>query len=128
MSEDHLDDLGQELHRKLARERRRAGGTRRWRCSTVLRSRVVAYAVACVANGESHGGIAVRLGLTQSTLSRWIREAGESDPGFRSVAIVPSEQKAARPLPFTVRLLTPHGFVVEGLDPELLVSLLQVLG
>ena len=89
---------------------------------------MVAYVVACVANGESHGRIAARLGLTQSTLSRWIREAAESDPGFRSVAIVPSEQKAARPLPSTVRLLTPHGFVVEGLDPELLVSLLQVLG
>ena len=128
MSEDHVDEQGQELHRKKVRERHRAGGTHRWRCSADLRTQVVAYAGACVANGESHGGIAVRLGLTQSTLSRWIREAGESDLGFRSVAIVPSGQKAARPLLSTLRLLTPHGFAVEGLDPELLLSLLQVLG
>jgi len=88
----------------------------------------VAYAATCTVDGESHGRIATRLALTQSTLSRWIREAGDSDPGFRSVAIVPSEQKAASPLPSTVRLITPHGFILEGLDPELVVSLLQVLG
>ena len=86
------------------------------------------YAATCTVGGEAHGRIAARLGLTQSTLSRWIREAGDSDPGFRSVAIVPSEQKAGRPLPSTVRLLTPNGFVVEGVDPDLLVSLLRVLG
>ena len=126
MSDDHIEKQGQHLHDKLDGERQSAGGSHRWRCTADLRSRVVAYALACVADGESHARIAVRLGLTQSTLSRWIRGAGESDPGFRSVAIVPSEQKAARPL--TVRLLTPHGFIVEGLDSELLVSLLQVLG
>lgn len=31
-------------------------------------------------------------------------------------------------MPSAVRLLTPRGFIVEGLDPELLVSLLRVLG
>jgi len=31
MSEDHTDEPGQELHRKLARERRRAAGPHRWR-------------------------------------------------------------------------------------------------
>ena len=128
MSDDHIEKQGHHLRDKLDGERQSAGGTHRWRCTAELRSRVVAYAVACVADSESHGRIAARLGLTQSTLSRWIREAGESDPSFRSVAIVPSEQKAARPLPSTVRLLTPRGFVVEGLDADLLASLLQVLG
>jgi hypothetical protein len=65
-------------------------------------------------------------------VSRWIREARGARAGFRSVAIVPAERRAARratamPAP-SLRLLTPHGFIVEGLEPELLVSLLRVLG
>jgi transposase-like protein len=89
---------------------------------------VVAYAVACAADGESHRCIATRLGVVQPTLSRWIREGALRGGGFRSVAIVPSERRATRPMPSAVRLLTPRGFIVEGLDPELLVSLLRVLG
>jgi len=91
MSDDHVEEQGQHLRDELDRERRKAGGSHRWRCSEELRLRVVAYAVACSLDGDSHAQTASRLGLTQSTLSRWIREAGESDPGFRSVAIVPSE-------------------------------------
>jgi hypothetical protein len=46
------------------------------------------------------------------------------------VAIVSAMHDQAKlpTAPPPLRLLTPHGFVVEGLDPELLVSLLQVLG
>jgi hypothetical protein len=46
------------------------------------------------------------------------------------VAIVPAVHDRSTPpaaLP-PLRLLTPRGFVVEGLDQELLVSLLRVLG
>ena len=65
----------------------------------------------------------------QSTLSRWIREAEESDAGFHAVTIVSNrDPRVAGPVPTPVRLITPHGFVVEGLDSELLASLLQVLG
>ncbi len=128
MSEDPDDDHGQELHAKLVRERRRAGGTHQWRCSSNLRARVVAYAGACAAEGEAHGSIAARLGVVQSTLSRWIREAEECETGFRPVAIVPSERAVAEPTSTSLRLVTPRGFVVEGLEAELLASLLQVLG
>ena len=70
------------------------------------------------------------LGLTQSTLSRWIREAPGAESAFHEVAIVSAMHDQAKlpTAPPPLRLLTPHGFVVEGLDPELLVSLLQVLG
>lgn len=93
-----------------------------------MRAHVVGYAVTCVDQGESHTRIAKRLGVAQPTLSRWIREAVAGDAGFRSVAIVPSGGAPATPLPSPLRLRTPRGFVVEGLDPELLVSLVQVLG
>lgn len=91
----------------------------------------MAHALACSADRESHTSIGQRLGILQTTLSRWIREAkGPGEAGFRQVAIVPSERRASpRPqqLP-ALRLLTPRGFIVEGLDAELLAALLRVLG
>jgi hypothetical protein len=128
MSDDPIEGQGQQLGDELGGERRVAGGLHRWRCSSDLRARVVAYAVACAADGESHRRIAERLGLVQPTLSRWIRETGGRAAGFRSVAIVPSGRRQGGPPAASLRLLTPRGFVVEGLDPELLASLLQVLG
>jgi transposase-like protein len=129
MDEERIIEQGQRLSEELANERQRARGGR-WRCPLALRSRIVAYAGACSADGESHQRIADRIGVTQRTLSRWIRRAGQAGAGVRPVAIVPSTRgQATRPAARTpLRLLTPHGFAVEGLDPELLVSLLQVLG
>ncbi len=129
MDDERIIEQGQHLSEELAKEQQRAG-RQRWRCPVDLRARIVAYAVACSADGESHRRIAERLGMRQRTLSRWIRTWRQAGAGVRQVAIVPAEPRhpvapAARG---PVRLLTPHGFVVEGLDPELLVSLLQVLG
>ena len=132
MREDQIEEQGQVLRAELVSERRAAGSVHRWRCSADLRVRFVAYAVACAADGESHRRIAERLGLCQATVSRWMREARGARAGFRSVAIVPAERRATRratamPAP-SLRLLTPRGFIVEGLEPELLVSLLRMFG
>jgi hypothetical protein len=127
---EEIGESGQRLRGELQTERERAGGVRRWRCSEGLRERVVAYAVECAARRESHDRIAGRLGLAQETLSRWMREAA-ANSDFRQVAIVPSTgSRASEPAaePMALRVITPRGFVVEGLDPELLVSLLRVLG
>jgi hypothetical protein len=124
---DEIGETGQGLRGELGTERERAGGVRRWRCSKGLRERVVAYAAECAVRRESHDRIAGRLGLAQETLSRWIREsAGSND--FRQVAIVPVEHSEHIAAVSSLRLTTPRGLVVEGLDPELLVSLLRVLG
>lgn len=130
MSNDHSEEQGQQLRAELDGERRRAGGSYRWWCSDELRFRAVRYAVACSLDGESHGRIGSTLGLTQSTLSRWIRDSAGAGSGFHEVAIVPAthDRSTAPPPSLPLRLLTPRGFVVEGLDPELLVSLLRVLG
>jgi transposase-like protein len=129
MRDDDIEGQGEELREALALERLEAGGPGRWRCSERLRARVVAYAVGCLADGESQTRIAARLGIQQSKLSRWLREAGTgTDAGFRQVAIVPSERRTPRPLPAPLRLVTPRGFIVEGLDAELLAVLLRVLG
>ncbi len=131
MRDDQIEEEGQVLRAELVSERGGAGGMHRWRCSAELRARVVAYAGACAADGESHRRIAERLGLCQATVSRWMREARGGRGGFRSVAIVPTERRAvprAAAAPSSLRLLTPRGFIVEGLEPELLVSLLRMLG
>jgi transposase-like protein len=130
MSDDRVEEQGQQLRNALGGERQAAGGDHRWRCSSNVRQRVVAYAVACWADGESHGRVAERLAIGQCTLSRWIRRTRQAKGSVRPVAIVPTTPDratppAARP---PLHLLTPQGFVVEGLDPELLVSLLRVLG
>ena len=111
------------------RHERELAAPHRWQCSVELREKLVAYAVACRADGESHQRVAERLGLLQPTLSRWIRKARASAPGLRQVAIVPSRgQRAPAASPPPLRLISPNGFVVEGLEPELLAHLLRVLG
>ncbi len=126
-----IDDLaaqGQDLAEQLQREREQVAPSR-WQCSAELKAKLVAYAVACRADGESHQRVAVRVGLVQPTLSRWIRKARAAAPGLRQLAIVPSHGRrssAANPPAF--RLISPNGFVVEGLEPELLAQLLRVLG
>ena len=129
MDDERIIEQGDHLSEELAEQRQHAGRKHFW-CPLDLRARIVAYAVACSADGESHRRIAERLGMRQRTLSRWIRTWRQAGAGVRAVAIVPAESRhpVAPVARMPVRLLTPHGFVVEGLDPELLVSLLQVLG
>jgi transposase-like protein len=129
MDSERIIEQGEHLCEELAKERQPVVG-RRWRCPVDLRARIVAYAVVCSADGESHGQIAVRLGVRQRTLSRWIARWRRVGAGVRQVAIVPSAGNCTTPPPArtALRLVTPRGFVVEGLDGELLASLLQVLG
>ncbi len=128
MSDDERSDKGQQLAEELTDERRAAGGTSRWRCSDELRARVVTYAAACRQDGESHVRVARRLGVAQPTLSRWVREAHGSPADFREMAIVPSQGRSVPAEVAPLRLVTPRGFVVEGLAPELLAYLLRVIG
>ncbi len=129
MDDGRIIAEGERLSQELSGQRQTREG-RRWRSPVDLRSRIVAYAVACSADGESHQRIADRLGVKQRTLSRWIRTARQTRAGVRQVAIVPSTRDRATPPPAraALRLVTPRGFVVEGLNAELLASLLQVLG
>jgi hypothetical protein len=95
-----------------------------------MQSRVVSYAKVCRERGEPFFDIAVRLGLVESTLSRWFRtEKAKGQPGFRSVSIVRTdgEEPPAQPLGSQLSLLTPQGYRVEGLDAQTLAYLLRVL-
>jgi len=129
MEDEDLQTWSEQLRDELA-EGRTSGRSKKWRCPAELRSRVVTYAKACRERGEPYLDIAVRLGLVESTLTRWLRtERIKEQPGFRSVSIVPAsgDESLTQPAPPSLRLLTPHGYRVEGLDPESLAYLLQVL-
>ncbi len=126
MAGDPFLDQGQQLREQLRHEREQAG-PHRWQCSPDLRSRLVAYSLACRADGESRQRVSERLGIIQTTLSRWIRQARASAPGLRQVAIVPTSRSRVTPAP-PLRVVSPNGFVVEGLDPELVAYLLRALG
>jgi transposase-like protein len=127
MMSDLLFERGQQLSDELRKERERAA-PHRWVCSVELRQQLVAYAVACRGDGESHQRVADRLGLLQPTLSRWIRKARAAAPALRQLAIVPSQRHTSAPAVPPLRLISPNGFVVEGLEPELVAHLLRVLG
>jgi hypothetical protein len=95
---------------------------------------IVEYAVACRRDGETLGAISARLGLVESTLARWLRKRKkrklvESDlePGFRSVAIVPSDKLRSLTNGPELRLVTADGHIVEGLDLQSAAYLLKAI-
>jgi hypothetical protein len=91
----------------------------------------LSFAKVCRERGQPYLDIAVRLGLVESTLTRWLRtEKIKDQPGFRSVSIIPSggDETTAQPAASSYRLLTPHGYRVEGLDAQTLAYLLRVIG
>ena len=129
MEENELRGWCEQLAEEIG-EQLSAGRSKKWRCPAELRTRIVSYSQLCRERGEPYGEIAARLGLVESTLARWLRrERIRQEAGFRSVAIVPTEEgePCIQPAP-AMRLVTPHGYRVEGLDAETLAYLLRVVG
>lgn len=128
MDEAGFAGLGERLAGELVEELRGRPG-KRWRCPTDLRSRVISYSRVCRERGETLGDIAARLGLVQSTLARWLRaDRKELAAGFRSVSIVPVGDEAVGVAEGHLRLVTPRGYCVDGLDAQTLAFLLRVVG
>jgi hypothetical protein len=75
------------------------------------------------------GDISRRLGLVESTLARWLRvDRKEIEAGFRPVSIVAAEECGHGQAGGSLRLITPRGYSVEGLDAQTLAFLLRVVG
>jgi transposase-like protein len=90
---------------------------------------VVSYARVCRERGETVGDISRRLGLVESTLARWLRaERKDLQAGFLPVSIVAAEAAELGETGAPLRLITPRGYCVEGLDAQTLALLLRVVG
>lgn len=75
------------------------------------------------------GDISRRLGLVESTLARWLRaERKDLQAGFLPVSIVAAEAAELGEAGAGLRLITPRGYCVEGLDAQTLAVLLRVVG
>lgn len=129
MENRDLQSWCQQLAEEIAVE---VGGKRskRWRCPKELRSKVVSYVAVCRERGEPYFEIAVRLGLVESTLARWVRiEHSNGKGGFRPVAIVPSgDAESVTQSEAAIRVVTPRGYRIEGLDPQSLAYILRIVG
>jgi len=119
----------EQLSQEIATELEARPG-KKWRCPAGLRSRVVSYARVCRERGEAVLGISSRLGLVESTLARWLRADRKAlAAGFRSVSIVASEERQrSEVVDSPLRLTTPAGYRVDGLDAQTVAFLLRVVG
>mgnify|MGYP000228436455 CR=1 FL=1 len=85
-----------------------------------LRSRVGDFVRREQANGRTVRELAEQLGISAATARRWSLEGQPSPSAFLPVHLV----NPSAPL----RLVTPQGYVVEGLAVHELASLLERLG
>jgi len=130
METKSLDEVSDQLRNEVAAELESRPG-KRWRCPVPLRNRIVSYAKVCREQGEALHQISGRLGLVESTLARWLkadRNALALSPGFRSVSVVESGDHGQDETYSSLRLTTPAGYLVEGLDAQTLAYLLRVVG
>ena len=128
MDESELEEICEQLAERVSREAAMGLG-KKWRCPFDLRDEIVAYAMACREKGEALAPISERLGLVESTLARWLRQRQGKGArrGFRSVAIVPSEEPRCSTVGPQLRLITADGHIIEGLDLESAAYLLQAI-
>ena len=129
METESLNGLCERLAKEVAGELESKPG-KKWRCPRGLRSRIVSYARVCRERGEPLLDISNRLGLVESTLARWLRaDRKELAAGFRPVSIVASEESnQTEMMAGHIRLTTPAGYLVDGLDAQTLAYLLRVVG
>ena len=127
-STSELSGLCDQMAANVADELR-SGRSKKWRCLADRRFRIVSYGRVCRERGESLGDIARRLGLVESTLARWLRSDRRAlTAGFRSVLIGPATDEGGAAPAGALRLVTPRGYTVEGLDAPTLAFLLRVVG
>lgn len=113
-----MDDLGSELREALVKSRQ---GKVRWRCPAGLRDEVVSYVQSRRDSGSSVMEIAADLGVSDSSLTRWI--AAEKNKNGRMTSVRVKEPAMSS----GVVLVTPRGYRIEGLNVADAANLLRSL-
>jgi hypothetical protein len=119
--------MDEEIRRLRAEAQRLTQGKHRTqvRYPDAFRHAAVALARTCLGRGGAVARVARELGVSEPTLTKWLRPAA---PVLRPVTVTAHAAPAVhRPVTSPV-LITPHGVRVEGLDRETLVVVLRALG
>lgn len=111
-----MDDRVVALREALSEIR---AGRVRWRCPGPLRSEVIGYVCERRSEGSGLAGLAAELGLSESTLQRWLQKA---TAGFRKVRVVSPPASTEG-----LSLVTPRGYRLEGLTASEALQILRNL-
>jgi len=106
------------------RNRRGAVGPGR-RIPGDLRLIAVRYARWKLEQGESLRSTAAQLEILPATLERWLQVPAPQEPTIHEVRI--REELEPVPAAQLLSVITPDGFRIEGVEPEQIPSLLEVL-
>jgi transposase-like protein len=106
---------------------------RRRRFSEALKSRIACYASTRRESGETIQQLSEVLGISENQLYRWMRQNPDPQTGFLPVRVVEHRgavlEQAVMDMPMSsaLRLVSPAGWRVEGLDLQALSMLLARL-
>ena len=106
-----------ELRNAIAESR---VGQTRWRCPAPLRDEIVGFAQERRREGASVRKTARELGVSESSLNRWLQKA---DGRLRPVRVI--EKPSSRD---SLVLITPGGYRLEGLSSMSAAEVLRRLG
>lgn len=116
-----MNDRAAEYRAKLDDLRRRGG--KRWRTPPGLRDEIAVWARKRRAEGEVVASIAAAIGLSETTLSKWL--AADGVPGeLRPVRVAAA---VAGPRRSGLVVVTPDGYRLEGLSVDDAVDVLRRL-
>jgi hypothetical protein len=114
-----MSDRAAEYRARLDELKR--GGGKRWRAPTGLRDEIVVWARKRRAEGLVVGSIASAIGLSETTLSKWLSPGG--GPGeLRPVRVTADVAIGGR-----LVVVTPEGYRLEGLSVDEAVDVLRRL-
>ncbi len=119
--------MDRDTRRLRAEARRLAQGNHpsQVRYPDAFRRAALALARMRLGKGGSMRRLARDLGVSEPTLTKWLRPPVR--PVLRPVAVTPGPGPESRAIVSPV-LITPRGVRVEGLDRDTLVAVLQALG
>jgi hypothetical protein len=115
-----MNDRAAEYRAKLDDLRRRGG--KRWRTPPGLRDEIAVWARKQRAEGEVVGSIAAAIGLSETTLAKWLAGGG---PGELRPVRVTAAVAGVRHSGLVV--VTPDGYRLEGLSVDDAVDVLRRL-
>ncbi len=117
-----------DLLREQLRRERPASRQQGW--PVELRRRIARHAVVRHDGGEGWRTIGESLGLCRTTIRSWVRALEETAEPTELVPVVVTPTAPPRPTRASshVVLVSPRGYRIEGLDPDMAVDALERLG